>query len=326
MATRSPRPSFSSSADTICAGPAFAPTASVITLSARIDGIDSRISRLEGTIHSSFATILTHIASLQSSSTPAAIPSRPTPPGESVPPSSLRVFPWVPQEVISQVANDTLKPERLILLRNPESRISKETPAQAGLVFADGQVRIAEESSEQCSSSFAKAIPNIRALAQVWLVYTAIQVRSTQDLDLSDTLLAYLEILIEFDQIYSWKGVTEYHLAICHQCFGTGVMHEWAHSNTTLQGRTLLTNIRTPSAPSSGPPGSKLGTKSSRPGRTTTNPPPVEICMRFNSSWGCSGCNRPHICANCYEKHPVQSCRTGNEFKSTHTNTTLKGA
>ncbi|UTT88975.1 hypothetical protein NDA17_005903 [Ustilago hordei] len=254
LAACSPCPSFSSSADTICAGPAFAPTASVITLSARIDGIDSHISRLEGTIHSSFATILTCIASLQSSSAPAT-------------------------EVISQVANDTLKPECLILLCNPESRISKETPAQAGLVFVDSQIRIAEESSEQRSSSFAKAIPNIRVLAQVWLIYTAIRVRSTQDLDLSDALLAYLEILIEFDQIYSWKGVTEYHLAICRQRFGTGVTHEWAHSNTTLQGCTLLTNIRTPTAPSSGPPGSKLGAKSSRPSRTTTNPPPVEICM-----------------------------------------------
>ncbi|KAJ1027062.1 hypothetical protein NDA18_003079 [Ustilago nuda] len=174
-------------------------------MSARVDGIDSHIGRLEDTIHSNFATILTRIDSLQSSSTPAAVPSQPPPPC---------------------------------------------------------QVRIAEESSEQRSSSFAKVIPNIRALSQVWLVYTAIRDRHSQDLDLNDTLLAYLEILIEFDQIYSWKGVTEYHLAICCQRFGTGVTHEWAHTDTPLQGCTLLTNFRIPTAPSSGTPGSKP-TKSS---------------------------------------------------------------
>ncbi|KAJ1023978.1 hypothetical protein NDA13_004809 [Ustilago tritici] len=77
--------------------------------------------------------------------------------------------------------------------------------------------------------------------------------------------------------------------------------------------------------PSSSTPGSKPGAKPSRPGRTTTNPPPVKICMRFNSNWGCSGCNRPHICANCYEKHPVQSCGAGNRFKAMSTATTGSG-
>ncbi|SPC60915.1 uncharacterized protein UHOD_11194 [Ustilago sp. UG-2017b] len=210
-AAHSHQSSFSSSAETVRAGPTFAPAASVIALASPL-------------------------------------------PGELVPPSSLRVFPWVLQEVISQVVNDTLKLERLILLHNPKSRISKETPAQAGLVFADGQVKIAEESSKQRSSSFAKVIPNIRVLAQ---------------------------ILIEFNQIYSWKGVTEYHLAICRQCFGTGVTHKWAHTDTTLQGRTLLTNFRTPTAPSSSIPSSKPGAKSSRPGHTTTNPPPVKIYLTF---------------------------------------------
>ncbi|SOV06557.1 uncharacterized protein UDID_17521 [Ustilago sp. UG-2017a] len=235
-AAHSHQSSFSSAAETV------------------LDGIDSRIGRLEDTIHLNFATILTRIDSLQSShhppstpTSPAAVTSQPPLPGELVPPSSLRVFPWVLQEVISQVVNDTLKLERLILLHNPKSRISKETPAQAGLVFADGQVKIAEESSKQRSSSFAKVIPNIRVLAQ----------------------------------IYSWKGVTEYHLAICRQCFGTGVTHKWAHTDTTLQGRTLLTNFRTPTAPSSSIPSSKPGAKSSRPSHTTTNPPPVKIYLTF---------------------------------------------
>ncbi|SAM77234.1 uncharacterized protein UBRO_20360 [Ustilago bromivora] len=230
--------SFSSAAKTICVGPIFAPAASVIALGARVDSIDSRISRLEDTIHLNFATILTRIDSLQSSHHP---PSTPTSLAAVTSQPPLPVFPWVPQEVISQVANDTLKPEHLILLHNPKSRISKETPTQAGLVFADSQVRIAEESSEKHSLSFTK-------------------------------------ILIEIDQIYLWKGVTEYHLAICHKCFGTGVTHEWAHTDTTLQGRTLLTNFRTPTAPSSSTPSSKPGAKSSRPGHTTANPPPVKIC------------------------------------------------
>ncbi|SAM81158.1 uncharacterized protein UBRO_20280 [Ustilago bromivora] len=252
---------FSSAAETVCAGPTFAPATSVITLGARVDGINSCIGRLEETIHLNFTTILTHIDSLQSSphppstpTSPATVTSQPPLPDESVLPSSLRVFPWVPLEVISQVVSDTLKPEHLILLCNPKSCISKETPTQAGLVFMDGQVRITEESSEQHSSSFAKAIPNIHVLAQVWLVYTAICVHHTRDLNLNDALLAYLEILIEFDQIYSWKGVTEYHLAICHQRFAV---------------------------PSSSAPSSKPGAKSSCPGHTTTNPPPVEIYLTF---------------------------------------------
>ncbi|SYW76094.1 uncharacterized protein UBRO2_01165 [Ustilago bromivora] len=258
---------FSSATKTVRAGPTFAPAASVITLGARVDGIDSCISRLEDTIHLNFTTILTHIDSLQSSPHP---PSTPT----SL--AAVTSQPPLP-EVISQVTSDTLKPECLILLCNPESCISKETPAQAGLVFTDGQVRITEESSEQRSLSFAKAIPNICALAQVWLIYTAICVCHTWDLNFNHAILAYLEILIKF-QIYLWKGVAEYHLAICCQHFGMGVTHKWAHTDTTLQGQTLLTNFQTLAAPSSSAPSSKPGAKSSHPSHTTTNPPPVEIC------------------------------------------------
>ncbi|SAM83479.1 uncharacterized protein UBRO_20767 [Ustilago bromivora] len=267
LAARSHQSSFSSATETICAGPTFAPATSVIALGARVDGIDSCISWLEDAIHLNFTTILTCIDSLQSSPHP---PSNPT----SL--ATVTSQPPLP-EVISQVVSNTLKPECLILLCNPESHISKETPAQAGLVFMDGQVRNAEESSEQCSSNFVKVIPNIWVLAQVWLVYTAIHIHHTQDLNLSNTLLAYLEILIEFNQIYSWKGVTKYHLAICCQCFGMGVTHKWAHTNTTLQGRTLLTNFQTLAVPSSSAPSSKPGAKSSHPSRTTANPPPVEI-------------------------------------------------
>ncbi|SYW80596.1 uncharacterized protein UBRO2_03864 [Ustilago bromivora] len=246
-AARSHQSSFSSATETVRAGPTFAPASSVIALGAQVDSINSRIGRLEDTIHLNFATILTHIDSLQFSPHP---PSTPTSPAAITSQPPLPVFPWVPPEVISQVASDTLKPEHLILLHNTESCISKETPAQAGLVFTDGQVRIAKESSEQHSLSFAKVIPNICVLAQVWLIYTAICVHHTRDLDLNDALLAYLEILIKFDQIYLWKGVTEYHLAICHQHFAT---------------------------PSSSAPSSKPGAKSSHPSCTTTNPPPVEI-------------------------------------------------
>ncbi|SAM81300.1 uncharacterized protein UBRO_20596 [Ustilago bromivora] len=250
-AARSHQSSFSSATETVRAGPTFAPASSVIALGAQVDSINSRIGRLEDTIHLNFATILTHIDSLQFSPHP---PSTPTSPAAITSQPPLPVFPWVPPEVISQVASDTLKPEHLILLHNTESCISKETPAQAGLVFTDGQVRIAKESSEQHSLSFAKVIPNICVLAQVWLIYTAICVHHTRDLDLNDALLAYLEILIKFDQIYLWKGVTEYHLAICHQHFAT---------------------------PSSSAPSSKPGAKSSHPSCTTTNPPPVEICLTF---------------------------------------------
>ncbi|SAM85601.1 uncharacterized protein UBRO_20920 [Ustilago bromivora] len=224
-------------------GPTLALPASLTNLQPRLLVLTNPPSLLppkplEDTIHLNFTTILTHIDSLQSSPHP---PSTPT-----------------------SLAAVTSQPPL------------PETPAQAGLVFTDGQVRITEESSEQRSLSFAKAIPNICALAQVWLIYTAICVCHTWDLNFNHAILAYLEILIKF-QIYLWKGVAEYHLAICCQHFGMGVTHKWAHTDTTLQGQTLLTNFQTLAAPSSSAPSSKPGAKSSHPSHTTTNPPPVEI-------------------------------------------------
>lgn len=154
--------------------------------------------------------------------------------------SSSRFFPWVLQDTIELIAQDKLKPEWLVLLHNLESRVTKEPPRQAGIGLVDGQFTITEETSESCTSAFVKAIPNINALSQVWLVYTAIRTCHTQDTVLNEALLAHLESLIEYNALYTWKAIAEYHLAICRQCFGTGVVNEWATSDVNLMGRILL--------------------------------------------------------------------------------------
>lgn len=48
--------------------------------------------------------------------------------GESISalPPTTRFFPWLSPEVVDLVARDQLKPEHLVKLRNPESRVSKE--------------------------------------------------------------------------------------------------------------------------------------------------------------------------------------------------------
>ncbi|SYW81381.1 uncharacterized protein UBRO2_04251 [Ustilago bromivora] len=241
-ATCSHQSPFSSATKTICAGPTFAPASSVITLGAQVDSINSRISRLEDTIHLNFTTILTHIDSLQSSPHP---PSTPT----SLP--TITSQPPLP-----------------------------ETPAQAGLVFMDGQVRITKESSEQRSSSFAKVIPNICVLAQVWLVYTAICIHHTRDLDLNNALLAYLEIIIEFNQIYLWKGVTKYHLAICHQRFDLTFVP--TATKNILSNRAAL--AAGSSRPTPTPPRRVLNDRAMSP--TTTGSGPAVTLLPASSSPG----------------------------------------
>ncbi|SAM86202.1 uncharacterized protein UBRO_20964 [Ustilago bromivora] len=242
QATCSHQSPFSSATKTICAGPTFAPASSVITLGAQVDSINSRISRLEDTIHLNFTTILTHIDSLQSSPHP---PSTPT----SLP--TITSQPPLP-----------------------------ETPAQAGLVFMDGQVRITKESSEQRSSSFAKVIPNICVLAQVWLVYTAICIHHTRDLDLNNALLAYLEIIIEFNQIYLWKGVTKYHLAICHQRFDLTFVP--TATKNILSNRAAL--AAGSSRPTPTPPRRVLNDRAMSP--TTTGSGPAVTLLPASSSPG----------------------------------------
>ncbi|SPC66338.1 uncharacterized protein UHOD_12011 [Ustilago sp. UG-2017b] len=85
-------------------------------------------------------------------------------------------FAWVPLDIVQQVECDQLKPEHLVKLHNPESRVSKEPSQLTHLAVGPSGVLVgAKESSDTRTSAFVKAIPTIAALAQIWLVYIAIR-------------------------------------------------------------------------------------------------------------------------------------------------------
>ncbi|KAJ1034666.1 hypothetical protein NDA13_000923 [Ustilago tritici] len=186
----SPAPSRDSSISSVsgtstsCAGPrpSSAPASAVTALESRIN---SRMGNIEAQL-SRLLTVVKRISAPTQSPSFVLPPAQPPstihttnsaqlPSGESVVLPSARFFPWVPKDIITAVALDKLKPERLVALRNPESRVTRETLQQSSVIVSDGQFRLAEESGEAKVSSFVKAIPNVRALTQVWIVCTSIR-------------------------------------------------------------------------------------------------------------------------------------------------------
>ena len=155
-------------------------------------------------------------------------------------------FTWVPLDIVKQVKHDQLKPEHLVKLCNLESRVSKEPSQLTHLAVGPGGVLVgAKESSDTCTSAFVKAIPTIATLTQIWLVYIAIRVCATGNLALKEALLVYLEHLIECDHLYQWRAVTDYHLAVCRQRFGTGTIQEWSSYDPQLSSWVLYPHLKT---------------------------------------------------------------------------------
>lgn len=301
-------------------GPSFATSSAVAALESHInmqmEMLDRRLTQLLGAIQ-----CLSAPTQAPSSAPPVQVPLQPPhdaqpPSGESAALPFALFFPWVSPNVVSAVALDTLWPECLVALRNPESRVTCETSQQPGLILSDSQFRLPDDSSEARTSAFIKAVPNIQALTQVWLVYAAIRFSHTQDSLLMLAHLSHLEILVEFDAIYQWKAVAEYHLAVCHQRFGTGVVTEWGRTDNNLQGRILVPYLKPLSTqPSSSSFSSaKLGIHTPCSNGTSST---VEICYHYNSS-GCNGCSRAHICSKCYTHHPALHCTTPGQPTSSH--------
>ncbi|KAJ1031639.1 hypothetical protein NDA13_002030 [Ustilago tritici] len=281
-----------------------------------METLDGRLTQLLGAIQRISAP--TQVPS----STPLA-PVPPPSPHDAQPPSGESAalpfalfFPWVSPDIVSAVALDTLRPERLVALRNPESRVTRETSQQPGLILSDGQFRLPDDFSEARTSAFIKAVPNVRALTQVWLVYAAIRFSHTQDPLLMLAHLSHLEILVEFDAIYQWKAVAEYHLAVCRQRFGTGVVTEWGRTDNNLQGRILVPYLKPLSTQQSSSSSSSSKTGNRAP-RSNSNSSTAEICYRYNSS-GCNGCSRAHICSKCYAHHPALHCNPTGQSTSSH--------
>ncbi|SPO28029.1 uncharacterized protein UTRI_05172 [Ustilago trichophora] len=207
--------------------------------------------------------------------------------------SISRCFAWIPADIVALVERDQLRPEQLVKLRNPESRVSQEPVRSTNLNVEDGQLRVCEESADSRTSTFVKAIPSIAALAQVWLVYVAIRARHTNSWDLNDALLSHLEQLVEFNQLYTWRAVADYHLAVCRLRFGTGAVTEWSHYDPQIAGRVLLPFQKT-SQPSSssnrievGPGSRSLPFSHQRPPRQphTGSGAAPDPCRKFNSGF-----------------------------------------
>lgn len=240
--------------------------------------------------------------------------------------SASRCFAWVPLDVVRLVEGDQLKPEHLVRLRNPESRVSKEPARSAGLILDNGTITIADKSTESHTSAFVKVIPNLAALSSIWVVYVAIRGRYTGNWDLVQALLAHLSQLIEFDAVYQWKAVADYHLAVCRKLFGTQAVREWSVYDPQLVGQLLLPSFKpagsTPPSSSSRSDnkqsGSSKASGNSRNTRSSANAA-GEACHRFNAGTPCSGCARQHVCMHCKGPHPMQQCvglnKTGSTIK-----------
>ncbi|SYW81443.1 uncharacterized protein UBRO2_04313 [Ustilago bromivora] len=164
-----------------------------------------------------------------------------------------RCFAWVPLDIIQQDERNQLKPEHLVKLHNPKLRVSKEPSQLTHLVVGPGGALVgAEVSSDTRTSTFIKTIPNIAALTQIWLVYITIRVHATGNLTLNKALLAYLKHLIECDHLYQWQAITDYHLAVCQQCFGMGTVQEWSSYDPQLSSWVLYPHLKTSTSSSHG--------------------------------------------------------------------------
>ncbi|KAJ1033410.1 hypothetical protein NDA13_001401 [Ustilago tritici] len=214
------------------------------------------------------------------------------PAGESQSLSVSCSFAWVLVDVITLIERDQLKPEHMVKLRNPESRISREASRSTGLMLTNWQLSIVEDSSDAQTSAFVKAILSIAALAQVWLVYVAIHTCHMANLELNSALLAHLEQLIEFDHLYLWRAVADYHLAVCCQRFGTTAVSEWASYDPQVAGRVLFPFQK--SSHTSSHLDNNLSSGSDQPPPThpsRSHPCPIpgtaseliETCRRFNA-------------------------------------------
>lgn len=254
--------------------------------------------------------------------------------GEFAPLSITRCFAWVPLDVVNQVERDQLKPEQLVKLRNPESRVSKEPAQEQGFTLgAGGTLSVTQETADTRTSSFIKAIPNIAALAQVWLIYTAIRVRHTGNIALNEALLAYLEHLIECDHLYTWRAVADYHLAVCRQRFGTGAVTEWSSYDPQISSRVLYpflkssTSFRGESS-SSGSRQQPALRPTSRLTKTIAAAGSFDPCRKYNAGQPCPGCSRHHACLHCQHRHPMTQCPMliGKAGSSSNTTTSVKKA
>ncbi|KAJ1022347.1 hypothetical protein NDA13_005257 [Ustilago tritici] len=84
------------------------------------------------------------------------------------------IFSWLLQEVVQQVIDDTLPPQDLGRLRNPDLLLVDDKHEHAVLVNSVLIKSIPSAASTSSTCHFTKLIPDICCFAEAWTVYTCI--------------------------------------------------------------------------------------------------------------------------------------------------------
>ncbi|SPC64150.1 uncharacterized protein UHOD_11689 [Ustilago sp. UG-2017b] len=218
---------------------------------------------------------------------PVPAPSSPVAGASSAPsPGESQVnclFPWVSREVIQQIIDDSLLPQDLGKLRNPDTARSLPTP-EVDHVFING-VRVEAPTAASSASPvkvFLRHVPDVRTFAQVWAVYASIRACASNDPSLGASLAEFLVHVIDVDATYTWASVAAYILSICRRRFGHTSAADWSlRDHAVHQDHLTATALRatripalyrppppTPSAPAPPAKCTKLG----------------EVCFRFGTA------------------------------------------
>ncbi|SPO21466.1 uncharacterized protein UTRI_10045 [Ustilago trichophora] len=232
-------------------------------------------------------------------------------PGES---DTNRIFSWLSREVVQQVLDDSLAPQDLGKLCNPDSLPVDSEDDNA--VFVNGVLIRAAPSSGSSSStrSFLRLVPDVRCFAEAWTVYTHLRSCATNDPNLGAGLGAFLIHIIETDRTHTWSSVALYILTTCRRRFGHASAAVWAQQDQNAWNQHLSTaaSFRQPKKTTQQPPSNRLTQQQQQQPQQQPQGPPskrqksAEVCFRFNGG-GCpegDNCWRRHECTACSERHP----------------------
>lgn len=247
--------------------------------------------------------------------------------GQSKSFKSTGLFPWLDADIIEKVLNHTLKPEKLICLRNIDSTALGEE------VVEDRPIRVAglpveyETTIAAQNTAFVKAIPNYTTFVQVWTPYAGILAYHSDDPALGPALMQFLGRISELNNKYYWKeGVAPYIAMCCRHRFGVASAKTWTEDDQKAWNSHIEGNKKDPKASSSQQASSSGSSSSSsnnnnaskkkksfsvsgqpysgtKPGGGNGGP-----CQRFNMGQSCTNCLRPHVCSVCRGYHSMSDC------------------
>ncbi|SYW80117.1 uncharacterized protein UBRO2_03385 [Ustilago bromivora] len=166
------------------------------------------------------------------------------------------IFSWLSQEVVQQVIHNTLPPQDLGRLCNPDSLLVDNKHEHAVLVNGVLIKSIPSTASTSSTCHFTKLIPDVCCFAEAWTIYTCIWACTTNDPNLSAGLGAFLLHVIQTDRMHTWLSVISYVLITCRQCFGHASAALWAQQDQAAWNQHLSTAASFHPPPKSATPGS----------------------------------------------------------------------